>query len=247
MVGVMSSQRFVTVGGIRLAYTVSGDEAAPPMILLHALGEGAANWAPVASALADWFRVYAVDLRGHGASDRPGDYAFRLMRDDVIRMLDSLGLTRVTLLGHSMGAVVAFLVAMQQPDRVERLIIEDASPPYRRDRPVPERPADEELDFDWDVVPAVVGQVNADDPAAWEGLAAITARTLLIGGGPESHVRQDKIAEAAARIPHAEFVTIPVGHLVHQNRPQEFVGTVTGWLGAPADRGRDQPDVTSRR
>jgi 3-oxoadipate enol-lactonase len=230
MVGVVSSQRYVTVGGIRLAYTVSGDESAPPMMLLHALGERAMKWAPVIDSLADRFLIYAVDLRGHGASDRPGDYTFRLMRDDIIGMLDALGLARVTLLGHSMGGVVALLVAMEQPDRVERLIVEDASPPYRRDRPVPERPAEVELDFDWDVVPAVVGQVNAGDQEAWEGLAAITAPTLLIGGGPESHVRQDKIAEAAARIPRCELVTIPAGHLVHENRPQEFIDAVTGWL-----------------
>jgi 3-oxoadipate enol-lactonase len=230
MVGVVGSQRYVTVGGIRLAYTVSGNKSAPPVMLLHALGGRAASWAPVIDSLADRFCMYAVDLRGHGASDRPGDYAFRLMRDDIIGMLDSLGLARVTLLGHSMGGVVAFLVAMEQPDRVERLIVEDASPPYRRDRPVPERPADAELDFDWAVVPAVVGQVNAGDPAAWQGLAAITAKTLLIGGGPDSHVRQDKIAEAAARIPHCELVTIPAGHLVHENRPQEFINTVTAWL-----------------
>jgi 3-oxoadipate enol-lactonase len=230
MVGVVSSQRYISIGGIRLAYTVSGNESAGPMMLLHALGERAATWAPVIDSLADRFLIYAVDLRGHGSSGRPGQYAFRLMRDDVLGMLDGLGLARVTLLGHSMGGVVALLVAMEQPGRVERLIIEDAAPPYRRDRPVPERPADAELDFDWDVVPAVVGQVNAGDPAAWEGLAAITAPTLLIGGGPESHIRQDKIAEAAARIPRCELVTIPGGHLVHENRPQEFIDAVAGWL-----------------
>ncbi len=228
----MGSQRYVTVGGVRLAYTFSGDKSAPPIMLLHALGERAANWAPVIDSLAGGFGIYAVDLRGHGASDHTGEYAFRLMRDDIIGMLDSLGLARVTLLGHSMGGVVAFLVAMEQPDRVERLIVEDASPPYRRDRPVPERPADAELDFDWDVVPAVVGQVNAGDPAAWDGLAAITAQTLLIGGGPDSYVRQDKIAEAAARIPRCELVTIPAGHLVHKIRTQEFINAVTAWLGA---------------
>jgi len=56
-------------------------------------------------------------------------------------------------------------------------------PPFRRDRAVPARPADP-LDFDWAVVPAILGEVSAGDPAAWAGLAAITAPTLLIGGGP---------------------------------------------------------------
>ena len=67
--------------------------------------------------------------------------------------------------------------------------------------------------------------------AAWAGLAAITAPTLLIGGGPGSHVRQDKLAEAAARIPRCELVTIAAGHSVHSDRPAEFADVVLGWLG----------------
>ena len=82
------------------------------------------------------------------------------------------------------------------------------------------------------MVPAIVGQVNAGDPAAWDGLSAITAPTLLIGGGPESHIPQDKLATAAARIPRCDLVTIPAGHLVHTERPAEFASAVLGWLGA---------------
>jgi 3-oxoadipate enol-lactonase len=75
------------------------------------------------------------------------------------------------------------------------------------------------LDFDWAVVPAIINQVNEGNPAAWEGLVAITAPTLLIGGGPESHIPQDKLAAVAARIPRCDLVTIPAGHHVHAGRP----------------------------
>jgi 3-oxoadipate enol-lactonase len=61
------------------------------------------------------------------------------MRDDVEAALDKLGLTEVTLVGHSMGAV-ALLVAMGRPDLVGWLIVEDVSPPYPRDRAIPDRP-----------------------------------------------------------------------------------------------------------
>jgi 3-oxoadipate enol-lactonase len=125
---------------------------------------------------------------------------------------------------------------MRQPGRVERLIMEDATPPYPRDRAIPERP-DASLDFDWPVVPAIIGQVNAGDAAAWDGLAAITSPTLLIGGGPESSVSQDELAAAAARIPRCDLVTIPAGHFVHTARPAEFADVVLGWLGA----GRPRP------
>jgi 3-oxoadipate enol-lactonase len=227
----VGAQGKAAVGRIRLAHQVSGDPEAPPMLLLHALGERGASWAPVTARFAERFRVIAPDLRGHGDSDWPGSYSFQLMCDDVLGLFDLLGLEKVTLVGHSMGASVAYLVAMRQPARVERLIIEDAPPPYPRDRPIPQRPA-EPVDFDWPVVPAIVGQVNAGDPAAWAGLAAITAPTLLIGGGPDSHVSQDKLAEAAAQIPRCDLVTIPAGHNVHAARPAEFASTVLDWLQA---------------
>jgi 3-oxoadipate enol-lactonase len=219
----------VMVAGVRLAYLVSGAPDAPPMVLLHALGERAADWAPVMARFAERFRVVALDLRGHGDSDWPGTYSFELMRDDIFGALDRLGLDKITLIGHSMGAGVAYQVAIAQPDRVRRLIIEDAAPPYPRDRAIPERP-DGPLDFDWPVVPAILAQVNQGDPVVWDRLGEITADTLLIGGGPDSHIRQDKLAEAAARIPRCRLVTIPAGHRVHADRPAEFAGTVLSWL-----------------
>jgi len=199
------------------------------MVLLHALGERGANWAPVTAWFAERFRVFALDLRGHGDSDWPGTYSFQLMCDDVLGVLDQLGLGAVTLAGHSMGGTVAYLVAMQRPDRVERLIVEDVPPPVPRDRAVPARPA-EPLDFDWAVVPAIISQVNEGDPASWDGLGTITAPTLLIGGGPQSHIPQDKLAAVAARIPRCDLVTIPAGHQVHEARPAEFASTVLNWL-----------------
>jgi pimeloyl-ACP methyl ester carboxylesterase len=113
---------------------------------------------------------------------------------------------------------------------VDRLVIEDAAPPYPRQREVPARP-DGKLDFDWGVVPAIIAQVNAGDAEAWDGLSKITAPTLVIGGGPASHIAQDKLAEAAARIPRCTLVTIPAGHNVHAERPDEFASAVLGWLG----------------
>jgi 3-oxoadipate enol-lactonase len=229
MVASMAAGFSVRVDNIRLAYEVVGSVEAPPMVLLHALGERGADWEPVAGTFAKRFRVFAFDLRGHGDSDWPGEYSFRLMRDDVIGALERLGLSKVTLAGHSMGGAVAYLVAMQRPDLIERLIVEDASPPYPRDRDIPARP-EGPLDFDWAVVPAIVSQVNAGDTAAWDSLATITAPTLLIGGGPGSHVDQDMLAAAATRIPRCDLVTIPAGHLVHASRPDDFARVVLTWI-----------------
>jgi pimeloyl-ACP methyl ester carboxylesterase len=75
-------------------------------------------------------------------------------------------------------------------------------------------------------------QINRGNPAAWDGLGAITAPTLLSGGGPQSHIPQDKLAAVAARIPHCDLVTIPAGHHAHHAHPAEFADAVPGWLGA---------------
>jgi 3-oxoadipate enol-lactonase len=227
----MTEQHAATIGELRMSYEVAGDPAAPPMVLLHALGERASDWAPVAPAFAERYRVYALDLRGHGDTDWPGNYSFELMRDDVTGLLDYLGLRQVILAGHSMGAVVAYLVTIARPDLVARLIIEDAPPPFPRNRPVPAEAAGP-VEFDWPVVPAIVSQVNRGDPGTWELLKTITAPTLIIGGGPESHIPQDRLAEAASRIPACELITIPAGHNIHTTSPADFKSAVLTWLPA---------------
>jgi 3-oxoadipate enol-lactonase len=227
----MAEQHAVRIGEIRMSYEVTGDPAAPPMVLLHALGDRASDWAPVTAAFAERYHVYAPDLRGHGNTGWPGDYSFQLMRDDVTGLLDHLGLRKVVLVGHSMGATVAYLVTIARPDLVARLIIEDAPPPFPRDRPVPGEPAGP-VDFDWPVVPAIIGQVNQGDPETWKLLKTIAAPTLIIGGGPESHIPQDRLEAAASRIPTCELITIPAGHNIHATAPSEFKSAVLTWLPA---------------
>jgi pimeloyl-ACP methyl ester carboxylesterase len=201
------------------------------MVLLHALGERAASWDGVVPRFAREFRVITLDLRGHGASSWPGTYSFELMRDDVIGVLDALDLHDIVLVGHSMGGTVAYLVAQAQPSRIARLVVEDAPPPFPRTRPVPSRP-EGVLPFDWAVVPAIVEEV--DDPSLrwWKHLPEIAAPTLLVGGGPTSHVPQDTLVEVAKAVPECTVITIPVGHDVHESEPCGFAETVLNWLNA---------------
>jgi 3-oxoadipate enol-lactonase len=199
------------------------------MVLLHALGEQAASWDEVAARFATRFRVVALDLRGHGASTWAGAYSFALMRDDVLGVLEALDLHDVVLVGHSMGGTVAYLVAQAQPDRIARLVVEDAPPPFSRERPVPARPAGE-LPFDWDVVPAIVEEVNDPSMRWWKQLPDITARTLLVGGGPTSHIPQDLLVDVSRAEPDCSIVTIPAGHDVHESEPDLFAETVLNWL-----------------
>jgi 3-oxoadipate enol-lactonase len=205
----MSTTRVAGSAGVELAVRLEGDPAAPPLVLLHALGETSESWAPLLPEFTRRYRVAAFDLRGHGASDWPGIYSCELMRDDVVTAVDALGLQRFTLIGHSLGGAVALLIAQQLGDRITQLLIEDVVPPYpRQPRPVPDRP-EAELSF---------------------ALSMITAPTLVVAGGPASHIPGERITEMAERIPDCTVVTINIGHHVHQNAPDEFAHAVLPWL-----------------
>ncbi|GAB4051073.1 alpha/beta fold hydrolase [Catellatospora paridis] len=226
----MNDYEHVDVGGVRLAYRVWGEPDAPPMVLLHGIGGGGpGDWDTVAAQLADRWRVYAVDQRGHGHGDRTSGYAIDLLVADVAGLLDALGLKRVVLIGHSLGGVVAYLFAARHPERVDALVVEDAGLMYPR-TPVPPQRPEGELSFDWDAVLALRSQIDEPDPRWRDEARGITVPTLLISGGPASYVRQETIAELAQALPHGELSVIDAGHMVHQERPAEFVAAVRGFL-----------------
>ncbi|MBB5868095.1 pimeloyl-ACP methyl ester carboxylesterase [Allocatelliglobosispora scoriae] len=215
-----------------LAYRAGGNPGpdGTSVVLLHGLGGDASSWREVAPLLGDLGRTYAVDLRGHGDSPRPGDYSAELMRDDVVALLDELALERVVLVGHSLGGLVAYLVALASPERTLALVLEEPPPPVPLNRPDAVRP-DEPTPFDWAVVPAIRAQVNHPDPRWWGQLATITVPTLLVAGGPESHVPQHLLAEMAAQFPNGKLSTIPGGHSLHEVYPQEFADSVRRLVG----------------
>jgi pimeloyl-ACP methyl ester carboxylesterase len=241
--------RRVRVGPVSLAYRAWGPAEAEAVVLLHALGEQSSDWAAVAAALTPAYRVYALDQRGHGASDWTGPYTIEQLTADLAGFLDALGLDRAALVGHSIGAPPAYLYAARHPGRVTRLILEDPAPPWPRARRSLVRP-EGPLGFDWDVT-ALSNQFTVPQVDAWrDGLAAITAPALLVAGGPGSHVDQGQLAELARLIPGCELVTIPAGHLIHAARPDEFSAAAAGFLGRPLPSAELRPhggDIAQQR
>lgn len=121
-------QTFYSAGGIRTRAIEAGD--GPPLIFIHGQGGHAENFAHNVVAHSKHFHVYAIDLVGHGFSDRPtnlkydvGDYV-----NQVVAFLDAIGARTAHLSGQSMGALVASWVAADHPERVERMVLTTGIP-----------------------------------------------------------------------------------------------------------------------
>ncbi|MEU1994469.1 alpha/beta fold hydrolase [Nocardia gamkensis] len=122
-----NTTRWSTTGGCELRYHEAG--AGVPLVLLHGSGPGVSGWANFGAnlpVLAERFRCLIVDQPGFGASGRPAAYErnyLRISADAVLGLLDDLRLDRVHLLGNSMGGAVATLLALEHPERIDRLVL----------------------------------------------------------------------------------------------------------------------------
>ena len=114
--------------GLTLQVYDAGAGTATPMLLVHGLGDEADSWRHLITPLGADRRVVALDLPGFGRSDKPErPYTMPFFQDVVIELMDTLAVQRAILIGHSLGAVIAHLTALNHPDRVERLILVDGS------------------------------------------------------------------------------------------------------------------------
>ena len=106
-----------------------GGSGGLPVVFLHSLAGNAAHWQAQLDRLRGSRRAIAVELRGHGRSDPPGNGDYRLpsLAGDLEAAVDALGLERFALAGHSLGGGVAVAYAGAHPERVERLFLLDAT------------------------------------------------------------------------------------------------------------------------
>jgi pimeloyl-ACP methyl ester carboxylesterase len=118
--------RFVPVKGREIHYTRHGQGG--PIVLIHGFAGSTYTWRELIPLLARDYTVYAVDLLGFGLSDKPGDGDYSLPDQGklIADFIAALKLRKPTLVGHSMGGVVAALAAVQSPESVGRLVLIDA-------------------------------------------------------------------------------------------------------------------------
>lgn len=158
--------------GLSLPVVEHGDPAGTPVLLLHGITDSWRSFEPILLHLPRSIRAVAVTLRGHGDASKPREgYAMADFADDVIALLDTLGIARAVVLGHSMGSLVAQRVALDHPDRVAGLVLVGAFPCGR---------GNPELEALWEGTVSAL-QDPVDESFVWEFQSGTCAQPVPVG------------------------------------------------------------------
>jgi pimeloyl-ACP methyl ester carboxylesterase len=225
---------YVQLGAVRTWYDEHGE--GEPLVLLHGGLVDARFFEPNLPALAEHFHVYTPERRGHGHTpDVEGPITYQLMTEDTIAFLETVVRQPADLVGHSDGAVVAMLVAIQRPELVKRLVMisggfnksGDAAPDteWNVDQ-IAEflGPAYGEVSPDgighFKVVATKIGEMAAVEPNLQASeLAKVTQRSLLMFSDDDLVTPQHMIDMYAA-LPNAELAIVPgTSHFLTQEKP----------------------------
>ena len=237
----------VALNGIELYYEVHG--RGEPLILIHGGLGNAGYWSNQIEAFAKKYQVIALDSRGHGRStfnEEPISYA--LMTSDVLALMDYLEIAKADIVGWSDGGIIGLELAINHPDRVNRIVayganydpsgvrsdigeserfnayIEQAAADYQTLSPDPTR---------WDAFLENIGNMWATEPNYTPAqLSAITTPMLILDGKEEEAIDTDHTKLMADLIPGADLHLIAgTGHFAMLEKPAEFNEIVLDYLG----------------
>lgn len=246
--GFVATEETVTINGVDIYYMTAGE--GDPVLLLHGGLSNSRHWANVIPALIDaGYQVIAMDSRGHGRStfdDTPISYS--VMAQDVLGLMDHLGIDKADLVGWSDGGIIGLEIAMTAPERLNRVVayganfdptgvrldigqnayfnayIEAASAEYQEISPAPEQ---------WDAFLANISNMWATEPNYTEDeLKSITTPFLILDGAKEEAIDLNQTKLMALLIPGAELTIMPdTGHFALFEQPAEFAEITLGFLG----------------
>ncbi len=129
-------------GGLSLSFVETGDRDGPPAVFLHGYVDSWRSFEPVLQYLPAWIHAVALSLRGHGRSAKPADgYSVAALAEDVLGLMDALGIRAAVLVGGSSGGFIARRIAIEHPERARALVFL-GSPYALRGRSGPEALAD---------------------------------------------------------------------------------------------------------
>ena len=241
-------QRRIEVDGDPVHYQIAG--AGEPVVLVHGLSGSTRWWGCNVPALARHFRVYVVDLIGFGQSRGRRPFVLAEAGDFLARWMEVAEIGRASIIGHSMGGLIALDLASEFPDRVEKLVLVDAAVLPRkagyaphalgllralRHMPLGFLPI---LVTDaWRAGPVTILEAARDLLTAdvRPELAQVRAPTLLVWGEHDALVPLVIGKEVRAALPSAKLVVLRgAGHNPMWDRADAFNRVVLGFLGAGA-------------
>lgn len=179
--------------GVRYHIELSGDESLPVLVLLHGFTGSTATWKTVSENWRD-YRIVAIDLIGHGQTESPADenrYAMERQLADLESIFEELNLHGFTLLGYSMGGRTALAYACEFPDRIDRLVLESASPGLKL-----EAAREARRERDAQLASEILRQGIEQFVEKWENIPLFDSQKSL----PESvrqQIRQERLAQSA--------------------------------------------------
>lgn len=219
--------------------------AGEPLVLLHGNGEDGGYFARQLPAFAPYFRVIAPDTRGHGRTPR-GEAPFTLSQfaDDLLVLLDRLGIARAHLLGFSDGGNIALTFALRYPERVGKLVLNGAN----LDPSGVKRSVQRPIELGWRIARAFAGKSGAagqrtrvrrkaellglmvNEPHFRpEELSRLTIPVLVIAGGRDM-IREEHTRLIARSIPGAQLAILPGDHFLAARNPEPFNARVLQFL-----------------
>src|SRR5690606_35294021 len=117
---------------VRVHAVQHGDAAGYPVLFLHGYSDSWFSFSPILPHLPGHWRAIAMDQRGHGDSGKPDDgYSIPGLAADAVALLDAMEIERASIVGHSMGSLVALQLALDRPDRVDRLALLGSAAHFR--------------------------------------------------------------------------------------------------------------------
>jgi 3-oxoadipate enol-lactonase len=183
-----------------LFFRVDGDPGAPPLVLSNSLGTDHRMWDAQMEALTQHFRVIRYDARGHGQSGTPeGPYTIEDLAQDALGVMDELHVGRAHFCGLSLGGVVAQWIAINAPDRLDRLILANTAPFIGPREAWDERIAMVERDGMKPVAEAVVKRWFTDQFRRRNSQAVAAVKQLLLAANVSGY------AATCAAIRDADF------------------------------------------
>lgn len=231
----------------------------PGILLLHGLMSRATAWWTVAQWLKPYGRVVGVDARGHGRNPRRGPFRTEDFVDDLVAVVERLGLAPAVVIGHSMGGLHALALAATRPDLVRGVVAEDVVPDNRGKSvedwrwyfdawPVPFQslahvrsvvrvPRVEELfeeradGYHLIAELADLYEIAAEwgERSYWDFVDAVRCPLLVIEAGKHP-LGPGQMAEVARRTGGQHLLVPESGHVVHDEAPEVYRGAVEAFL-----------------